>query len=214
MKIEQAIKELKKNAGKRKFTQSYDVIFLLQNIDVKKPDQRIKFEVMLPNSPFKQTRSFAVITKATTNLGKIAHQQGLEVIEPIYLESIAQDKKKVKHLANKFDAFLCDIAEVRTMARVMGIFLGPKNKMPLMVSGAETNLTTHINKINKTVRLSTGTQAQLQTLFGNEKMELSQIIENFNVLVAAVLAKLPKGRTQLRKILIKQTMAAPIAVEV
>lgn len=214
MKIEQAIEELKKNAGKRKFIQSYDVIFLLQNIDVKKPDQRIKLEVMLPNSPFKQERSFAVITKATTNLGKTAHKQNLEVIEPIYLEGIAQNKKKVKQIANKYDAFLCDVAEVRTMARVLGALLGPKNKMPFMVSGAETDFDKHITKINKTIRLSTGMQVQLQTLFGNEKMDISQIIENFNAIVSAVLAKLPKGRTQLRKILIKQTMAAPIVVEV
>jgi len=53
MKIEQAIAEMKKNVGKRNFVQSYDVVFLLQNIDVKKPDQRIKLEVILPHSPLK-----------------------------------------------------------------------------------------------------------------------------------------------------------------
>ncbi|NCO84663.1 MAG: hypothetical protein COW47_00580 [Candidatus Huberarchaeum crystalense] len=214
MKIEQAIAEMKKNVGKRNFVQSYDVVFLLQNIDVKKPDQRIKLEVILPHSPFKKPHSLAVIAKTTTNLGKISYQQGLDVIEPIYLESIAQDKKKIKHLANKFDAFLCDVVEVRTMARILGAFLGPKNKMPLMVSGAEANLAQHIKKISRIVRLSTGMQMQLQTLFGYEKMDDSQLIENFNAVVAAVLAKLPKGRTQLKKVFIKQTMAAPVAVEI
>jgi len=117
-------------------------------------------------------------------------------------------------LANKFDAFLCDVVEVRTMARILGAFLGPKNKMPLMVSGAEANLAQHIKKISRIVRLSTGMQMQLQTLFGYEKMDDSQLIENFNAVVAAVLAKLPKGRTQLKKVFIKQTMAAPVAVEI
>ncbi|PKM92021.1 MAG: hypothetical protein CVU81_02725 [Euryarchaeota archaeon HGW-Euryarchaeota-1] len=214
MKIEQAIEELKKNAGKRKFVQSFDVIFLLQNIDVRKPDQRIKLEVVLPYSPFKQAHSVAVIAKASTNLGKISHQQGLDVLEPIYLEGIAQDKKKVKHLSNKFDAFLCDVADVRTMARVLGSFLGPKNKMPLMVSGADPNISSQIDKINRIVRLSTGMQMQLQTLFGNEKMDSAKIVENFNAIMNAVLVKLPKGKIQVRKVIIKSTMAAPLTVEV
>lgn len=214
MKIEQAINELKKNAGKRNFAQSYDLFFLLQNIDVRKPDQRIKLKVTLPYPPFKQARTFAIITKSTTNLGKTAQKQGIDIIEPIYLEEIAQNKKKAKRLAEKYDAFLCDVANVKIMARALGPILGPKNKMPLMVPGSETNLDKYVDKINKTVSLSTGMQKQLQTLFGNEKMPVSQLVENFNTLLSSVLAKLPKGRAQLRKVLIKPTMGKPIVVEV
>src|SRR3989344_2423185 len=48
MKIEQAIEELKKSK-KRNFSQTYDMIVILRNLDLKKPENRFSKEVLLPH---------------------------------------------------------------------------------------------------------------------------------------------------------------------
>ena len=55
------VKELKKNAVKRKFVQAVDVIVNLQDLDFKKPDHQLDFYVTLPNSTGKKKRIAAFV---------------------------------------------------------------------------------------------------------------------------------------------------------
>ena len=53
MKIEQALEELNK-VKKRNFSQSYDLVISIRNIDLKKPENRFSKEVFLPHGRGKE----------------------------------------------------------------------------------------------------------------------------------------------------------------
>ena len=89
----QAVKEARELAKPRNFTQSFEFIATLKEIDKRKPENRIKTEVVLPHGRGKEAK-VAVI--GTGELAKQAEEMGLTVIRKEEIEELGKNKRKLR----------------------------------------------------------------------------------------------------------------------
>ena len=209
------VKELKKNAVKRKFVQAVDVIVNLQDLDFKKPDHQLDFYVTLPNSTGKKKRIAAFVDADMFDEAKGV----CDFVIPLYqFEDYGKDKKRIKKLAKQNDFFIAQSTIMTKIAATFGRVLGPKNKMPNPKAGCvvlpKSNLKPLYEKLQKTVRVLARQKPLLQLTIGREDMPDEQIAENLYAIYDQLIHHLPKERNNVKNMLIKTTMGKPVKVEV
>ena len=76
------LKELREKSPKKKFTQTFDLIFNLQGLDLKKPEQKVDFYLNLPHQRGKKITICAfvdapLLTQAKTVFDKVISKEEL-----------------------------------------------------------------------------------------------------------------------------------------
>lgn len=200
MKIEEAITELKKTE-QRKFDQTYDLIINLKNIDIKKPENKISKEIMLPHGKGKPVSVFV-----------FSEQNG---INKARLEEMAANKKEAKKLSKQYDFFLGTPELMPLIGKTLGRYLAPLGKMPQPIPPNATE--EMINAIKKrkenAVRLRIRNMPAFQVPVGTQSMKDEHIKENVETVLREAIAALPKGRSQIKNVSIKLTMSKPIKID-
>jgi LSU ribosomal protein L1P len=98
--LRSALERAVKQARKRRFTQSVEMIVVLQGVDMKKPENRINVTVALPRPP--PSKPAKVVVIATGDLALKAREAGADlVLDRESLEKIASDKRGARKLAKK-----------------------------------------------------------------------------------------------------------------
>lgn len=199
MKLEDAIQEIRKQE-KRKFVQTIDLNITLKNIDLKKPENRFSKDIQLPHGRGKDVE-IGIISDSLPN--------GITKAE---LESLPQDKKRMREIINKYDYFLCEPQLMAVVGKVLGKFLGPRGKMPKPLM---PNVS--LDKFSATLKNSVPVRAADSTSIcvpvGIESMTDGQINDNAAALIREVKALLPNGADQIKAIIIKTTMGKPVKVD-
>jgi len=208
--ITNAIEELKKNSEKRKFTQTYDLIINLKELDLKKPEQQIDLFIQIPHQKTKKTKICAMVGP---ELAEAAETLCDKVIMPD--DFAAYDKKrKIIKLAKEYDFFIAQVTIMPQIAKVFGRILGTRGKMPNPKAGCvvapNTNLKPLIEKLQKTIRLSAKTQLSIKTSPGREDMTDEQITENTQTILTSLSQALPDEVQNIKNITLKLTMGKPI----
>jgi len=200
MKIEEAIEKLKES--KRGFNQTYDLILNLRNIDLKKPENRISKEIALPHGRGKPVSVCIFSDKFGIGKSKI--------------EEMAENKKNAKKLAKRYDFFLASADLMPTIGRILGRYLAPAGKMPqpFPPNLAKEQIEALSKRKEMSIRVNLKTSPHIQVPVGTEGMETEQIKENVDTVLKEVIDALPKGRSQIKNILLKKTMSKPIKIEV
>ncbi len=200
MKIEEAVKELKKEK-KRKFDQTVDLIINLKNIDLKKPENRIKKEIELPHGRGKDAK-----------VGIFSEKFGIGKAK---IEEISKDKKKAKKLAKEYDFFIATADLMPFIGKTLGRYLAPRGKMPQPVPPTFTKeqIDKIIEKKKKSILINVKTSPLIQVPVGKESMDEKEIIENVEHVLKSVVNALPKGRSQIKSVYLKLTMSKPIKIE-
>lgn len=200
MQILDAIKFLKENSKKRNFVQSFDLIINLKNIDLKKPENRISKEVVLPHI-CKET-SVCIISDSIKDENAITKNDILE---------FERDKKKAKQFITKYDFFLCEAPLMPLVGKILGRYLGPKGKMPkLFLPG---RLEQSIEETKRSVRIRIKDSPVIQCIIGKEDMNDNQLVENIETVIDAVKKALP-AKVQIKNILLKLTMSKAVKLDV
>jgi len=75
------------------------------------------------------------------------------------------------------------------------------------------NLQPLVEKLKKTVKASAKTQASAKVAVGTEDLDVQKIAENMLTVYNAVLHKLPQEKNNIKNVLVKKTMSAPVKVE-
>jgi large subunit ribosomal protein L1 len=204
-----AVKEVKNNATKRKFSQSIDLAINLQNIDLKKPEGRIQERIELPYSVGK---SMKVCVIATGELAYKAQKAGASVIlERTNLEALMTDKKKQKDIAKECDAFIAEAPLMPLVGKSLGATLGPRGKMPTPVP-PNADIKEQIEKHRKMVFIRMRGQPVVQCRVGNEEMADNEIAENVQAIVRRLEGKLKRGLKNFRSVYLKTSMGIPVKV--
>ena len=205
MKIEEAINQLK--GSKRNFVQTYDLIINLKNIDMKKPENNFSKEVQLPHGTGKEI-SVCVISE------NIKEGENYDVLRKSDIENI--DKKEAKKIARKYDFFLCEAPLMVLVGKNLGRYLGPKGKMPKPIPpNAGPSLINPLVEIaKKSVRIVAKGSPTIHTFVGKENMKDEEIKENIKKVIEEVEKTLPKGRSQIKSVLLKLTMSKPVKIDV
>ncbi|MEE8632042.1 MAG: 50S ribosomal protein L1 [Candidatus Bathyarchaeia archaeon] len=206
----EAVKQVRSEAPKRKFTQSLEVIINLKDIDMKKPEGRIQEAIELPHVTGKKNRICVI---ATGELALKAKRAGAElVISTTDLESLATDKKRQKKLVGTYDAFLAEAKMMPLVGKTMGAILGPRGKMPRPLPPT-ANVKTQIERLRKTVNLRMRTHPVLQCAIGTEDMEDREIAENLMAVVSRIQGRLKRGLKNIGSLYVKTTMSPPVRIK-
>lgn len=202
-KILSAIKELKEKSKKRNFLQTFDLIINLKEFDVKKPENKFSEDFVLPYGKGKESK--VVIFSDMIKTDKC------EVLGTEEIQRLAKNKRAAKNLVKKTDFFLAEPKLMPLIGKVLGIYLGPSGKIPKVITG---NVDSLIENYKKSIRIRVKDSPVIQCSVGNEKMKDEEIAKNIESILKFLETKLPKGKYNIREILLKLTMGKPIKIEV
>lgn len=209
-KIVEAVKEAKARAKPRNFTQTVEVAVNLKDIDLRKPENRFKLEVILPHGRGKEPK-IAVIADGA--VAEAAKKLGLDVISGEELEELGKNPRQARKLAKSYDLFIAAAPLMPKIGRYLGRYLGPRNKMPQVVPPTMTNLEPIVGRLRRTVRIQLKNNPVVHAPVGTEKMEDDRIAENIEAVLNAVIGKLERGENQVRSVYVKTTMGPAVKVE-
>ncbi len=195
---------LDENKGKRKFTQSVDLSINFTGIDFKKQENRLNLEIKLPNGTGRTSK--VIVFTDDRNQAAKAQQSGADVVSSAELPAIATDTKKLTELLEY--NLLAQPALMPQIAKALGQFLGPRNKMPRPIVGGDVS--TLISNMSQSIFIRSRGE-NLPTIhcpIGNEKMTAQQIAANADEVITAFQKKF--GRQTVKSVYAKLTMSKPI----
>lgn len=203
--ILELVKRARETSTKRKFIQSAELTLILKDIDIKK-GFNLNEVVALPHKSGKEPKICVI---ATGDMGSKARKAGIDkVMEPAELDRIGTNKREARKLVRAHDFFLADTAQMATIGRSLGQFLGPKGKMPTPLPyGAPVE--SIASRFKNSVRVKAKNQLNVSAKIGDEKMDDSQLVENASAIIAAVEKKLPQGDKNIRNATVKFSMGKP-----
>lgn len=209
--ILRTVQELRSQAKKRKFSQSFDLIINLKQLNLKK-NQGVDVFLRLPNGKGKKAKICALVDKEmTSNAQKIFDN----TIQKDEFRSL--DKKQIKTLAKEYDFFVAQVNIMPDVAKTFGRILGPKGKMPNPKSGCvvppNANLQNVYDNLQKIVRLQTKNDLSVKILLGKEDMQDENIVENALTVYNTLLHELPQEKNNIKNAFLKLTMSKPIEVK-
>lgn len=201
--ILEAVKKAKEESKPRNFTQSVDVVITIKDLDVKKPENRIDEEVLLPNGRGKDVKIAFI---ADGELALLAKNAGVDmVINKGELEEMGKDRKEAKKIANRHDFFVAQADMMPLVGRFLGPVLGPRKKMPKPVP-ATIKPEPIMERLKSTVKVRIKDQPVIQALVGTQDMDDELIAANIEAVLGVLDQKLEKGRNQIKSMYVKTTM--------
>ena len=205
--ILEAVKKAKEESKPRNFTQSIDVVITIKDLDVKKPENRIDEEILLPNGRGKDVKIAFI---ADGELALQAKNSGADlVINKTELEEMGKDRKEAKKIANRHDFFVAQADMMPLVGRFLGPVLGPRKKMPKPVP-ATIKPEPIMERLKSTVKVRIKDQPVIQALVGTQDMDDELIVDNIEAVLTVLDQKLEKGRNQIKTMYVKTTMG-PVA---
>jgi len=205
--IKSKIKEAREASKDRKFTQTFDLVFNLQNIDLKQPSSKVDVGVALESDlrP-KKFKILAIIDHSVTGAEEVFDK----VIYSEELIALKGNMSEIRKITHGFDKFVVQANYMPQFAQILGRFLGPMNKMPSpklgMVITAKTALPELYQKIQKTVHLQTKKNLVIQASVGSEKESDETIAKNIQHVYDTLIHALPGHENNLKNSGIKLTM--------
>ena len=204
-----AIKKARENPKERKFKQSFDLAVNFKNLDTKKPENKIKAEVLLPKGLGKEPVIGIFADSLIPHIKKI---DNVILIKKDEIEGLKANKKQAKVIAGQCYAFLCEAPLMPLVAKYLGPILAVRNKMPKPVPPTLPNIEPLVKNSRNTVRVAVKDSPALHCRIGHEDMSDEDIAENAFAVVKAVEGALPKGLNQVRNAYVKLTMGKPIKI--
>ncbi len=201
MEIKATLAELRKEK-KRKFTQTVDLVMNLKNFDVRK--EALNTFVSVPHGSEKKLAAF--FTKRSKLISTITEEDFVKY----------KEMKDIKKLAKKYDAFIAVAPMMGKVATKFGRVFGPMNRMPSPQAGIipkedEEMVKMMIDKMNKSIRVKNKEMA-IKLPVGKEDMSDDEISENVEAVIKGLEKVLPRGRDNVKEVLIKFTMTKPLKI--
>ncbi len=199
-KISEAITKALEDKGKRKFPQSLEFIVNFRNINFAKAENRLNIDILLPKGKGKDQK---VVVFADAQMAYDAKQAGaVEVIDGPGIARLKSDKAKLSSLIKTCE-FISQPSLMVQVGKNLGQVLGSRGRLPRPIVGP---VKAAMDQAKKRVRLaSKGKYLPVaQCLIGSEKMELEDLIENFEAAYDKVKAKVTEPN--IKSVYVKLTM--------
>jgi large subunit ribosomal protein L1 len=208
MSIAEKLKEAHDRSKPRGFAQAWDLIFVLRDIDLKKPENRLKLELFLPEGLGKTLKTAVVADVLVPEAKKHADL----VITKADIPSLAKNKKKLRKLAREYDWWFGEAPLMPVIGKQLGAILGTRGKMPRPVP-PKINLEGLIKRAKGSVRIRLTNTPVIQVRVGTESMPDESVGKNISAVYNFVLDQLPKGKNNIKNVLVKLTMGKPVKLE-
>ena len=211
-KLVEVIQKVRETSPKRGFKQSFDLAVNLKGLDLKKPENKIKTEVMLPAGVGKPRKVGIIADTMVPKANKLG--DSVIVIARSELEGLGRNKRAAKKMARECVAFLAEAPLMPAIGKSLGPVLAPRGLMPKPVPPTLPDFKPLVDKATSTVRLALKDSPVLHCSVGTEGMPDEKIAENVSAVLKAIEAALPKGKEQIRTAVLKLTMGKPVKFEV
>ena len=197
-----AVQKALESAKKRNFTETVELAINLKDVDLSLPKNRIADDIVLPNGRGRKVR---VCVIGGGELVQKAKDVADVTVTADELQTIADDKKQAKKLANSIDYFIAEAPMMALVGKRLGIVLGPRGKMPKPIAPG-LDPTAMINGLRNSVSVRTKDRMTFHAPVGTVDMTPEQIADNIEAILKRVEMKLEKGRMNIASSYIKTTM--------
>ena len=197
-----AVQKALESAKKRNFVETVELAINLKDVDLSIPKNRITDDIILPNG---RGRAVKICVIGGGELALKAKDVADVVITPEELQTIADDKKQAKKLANSTDYFIAEAPLMAVVGKRLGTVLGPRGKMPKPIAPG-VDPTAMIDGLRRTVSVRTKDRMTFHAPVGTVEMTAEQLADNIETILKRVELKLEKGRMNIASSYIKTTM--------
>jgi len=204
--LREAIKDVLATSkeAKRGFVETIELQVGLKNYDPQK-DKRFTGSVRLPH-PTKA--KFKVCL-----LGDAAHvdqakEKGMDALDVEALKKMNKNKKVVKKLAKKYNAFIASEGLIRQIPRLLGPGLNKAGKFPTLVNHHE-DLNVKAREMACTVKFQLKKVLCLGVAVGHVNMKEDELVANITMSVNFLVSLLKKNWQNVKSLHIKSSMGAP-----
>jgi len=186
---------------KRKFTETIELQISLKNYDPQK-DKRFSGTVKLRHIP-KPKMSVCVL--GDQQHCDEAKSNNVPSMDTEALKKLNKNKKLVKKLAKKYDAFLASDALIKQIPRILGPGLNKAGKFPSMLTHNDS-MTAKIDEVKATIKFQMKKVLCLAIAVGHVNMTPEELVSNINLAINFLVSLLKKNWQNVRALYIKSTM--------
>ena len=185
----------------RKFLESVDLQIGLKNYDPQK-DKRFSGTVKLKHVP---RQKFRVCILGDQQHCDEAKTKGIDFMSADDLKKLNKDKKKVKTLAKKYDAFLASDTLIKQIPRLLGPGLNKAGKFPSLVTHGD-DLVAKVLDLKSTIKFQMKKVLCLSVAVGHVGMAEEDLVQNVHLAMNFLVSLLKKHWQNVRSLHIKSTM--------
>jgi len=189
------------NEKKRNFLETVELQIGLKNYDPMR-DKRFSGTVKLPVVP---RPGMAICILGDQHDIDRAKHHGFEFMSVEDLKKLNKNKKLIKKMAHKYDAFLASEPLIKQIPRLLGPGLSKAGKFPTPVSHAE-DLANKVNDVKSTIKFQLKKVLCLGVAVGNVDMSEDQLIGNIMLAINYLVSLLKKGWQNVGSLTVKASM--------
>ncbi|RWS16818.1 60S ribosomal protein L10a-like protein [Dinothrombium tinctorium] len=194
----------KSKEKKRKFTETVELQIALKNYDPQK-DKRFSGTVKLRQIPKPR---FRVCVLGDQQHCDEAAANNLDHMDAEALKKLNKNKKLVKKLAKKYDAFLASESLIKQIPRLLGPGLNKAGKFPTLLTHNE-NMMTKVDEVKATIKFQMKKVLCLAVGVGHVNMTSDELAQNINLAINFLVSLLKKNWQNIKSLHIKSTMGPP-----
>jgi large subunit ribosomal protein L10Ae len=192
------------NEKKRNFLETVELQIGLKNYDPQR-DKRFSGTVRLPSIPRPNMK--VCILGDQHDIDRAKHG-GIDSMSADDLKKLNKNKKLIKKLARKYDAFIASDALMRQIPRILGPGLSKAGKFPTPVSHAD-DLGAKIAEVKSTIKFQLKKVLCMGVAVGNVGMNQEQLVANIMLAINYLVSLLKKGWQNVGSLTIKASMSPP-----
>ena len=199
----EVVTEALAKAPERHFSETVEISVNVKDLDLSAPKNRVEDDVPLPNGRGKTVR-VAVI--GSPELCQKIRGVADVVVTAAELDDFAKGAKKS---VGSIDFLLAEAPLMPTIGKRLGVVLGPRGKMPRPVPpGSDpTNL---VNALKRSIRVRSKGKRTFHAPVGTRAMKPDQIAQNVDAVLARIVGKLERGRSNIESVYVKTTMGPAV----
>lgn len=186
---------------RRNFVETVELQIGLKNYDPQR-DKRFSGTVKLPHIPRPRMSLCILADAADVDRAKLINLDFMTVED---LKKLNKNKKLVKKLAKKYDAFLASEALIKQIPRLLGPGLSKAGKFPSPVSHSD-DLEKRVDEIKATIKFQLKKVLCLGVAIGHVQMTEDQLTANIMLSVNFLISLLKKNWQNVKSLHIKSTM--------
>merc|ERR1712056_96308 len=190
-----------KETKKSKFMETIDLQIGLKNYDPSK-DKRFSGTVKLRHVP---RPKFSVCMFGDQQHCDEAKAKGIPFMSAEDLKKLNKQKKLVKKLAKKYDAFLASESLIKQIPRLLGPGLNKAGKFPTLLTHGD-NIQAKINDLQSTIKFQMKKVLCLNVAVGNVAMNEEDLAQNVHLAMNFLVSLLKKHWQNVKSLHIKSSM--------
>ncbi|KAL5612824.1 hypothetical protein BROUX41_004095 [Berkeleyomyces rouxiae] len=189
---------------KRNFIETVELQIGLKNYDPQR-DKRFSGTIKLPIVP---RPNMAICILGDQHDIDRAKHGGVDSMSVDDLKKLNKNKKLIKKLARKYDAFIASETLIKQIPRILGPGLSKAGKFPTPVSHSD-DLSGKVTEVKSTIKFQLKKVLCLGVAVGNVDMTQEQLVGNIMLSINYLVSLLKKGWQNVGSLTIKATMSPP-----